>query len=405
MDMPLHIFRLSLMFLGNLIYLMCGIKYYPPKMIMFISRFVTGLGAGVIAVLKTYAVNASTVKDRSRSISLSAGSFALGLTIGPAIQIVFVPLGYPGIKLIGDLNLDMYTAPAFMGLIVNLICAILVTLLFQESTVGLQKKLPILNEDHARFFALPRCDRIAVTICILTRFAQMFVITNLETLGAPISMTIFGYNKQETVWFNSLMHGGFGFIGFLIYAISVYYDVGKMINFRIGTCVGMLALVVFHLITFPWWFFPGSIPYQEEYINVSGIMVHNPDPVGCRPTFEWCKTTPKMNPILFFVTFIFIVGPAFSVINVSMNTVFSTLLGPRNQGTMQGVLLLSGSVARMSLFAGYGPRPAWGVEILFAGFCAFLWIDFYERIVPLKLPQHLSAGDMFESKHGLVFKF
>ncbi|VDP06017.1 unnamed protein product [Heligmosomoides polygyrus] len=65
-------------------------------------------------------------------------------------------------------------------------------------------------------------------ICILTRFAQMFVITNLETLGAPISLNIFGWNKQETVQYNSVMQGGFGFVSFLIYAFSVYYDVGKM---------------------------------------------------------------------------------------------------------------------------------------------------------------------------------
>lgn len=51
---------------------------------------------GVIAVLKTYAVTASTVEDRSRSIALNSGAFALGLTVGPAIQIVFNPIGYPG---------------------------------------------------------------------------------------------------------------------------------------------------------------------------------------------------------------------------------------------------------------------------------------------------------------------
>ncbi|RCN51043.1 hypothetical protein ANCCAN_02830, partial [Ancylostoma caninum] len=64
---------------------------------------------GVNTVLRTYAVTASTVSDRSRSISLNSGSFALGLTIGPAIQIIFSPIGYPGTKLIGSLYLDMYT--------------------------------------------------------------------------------------------------------------------------------------------------------------------------------------------------------------------------------------------------------------------------------------------------------
>ncbi|VDM63510.1 unnamed protein product [Angiostrongylus costaricensis] len=128
------------------------------------------------------------------------------------------------------------TAPAFMGLIVNIICAFLVIFFFHESNAGLQRKVSLENgrtEEHARFFALPKYDRMAVMTCIFTRFAQMFVIANLET----------------------------------------------------------------------------------------------------------------------------------------------------------------------HLFTEFGPRPAWGMEIVFAGFCAFLWIHFYKRIIPLKLPQNLSSGDMFKSKY------
>ncbi|VDL73920.1 unnamed protein product [Nippostrongylus brasiliensis] len=338
---------LALTMTGNCLYMLCAVTPISPKWMMMISRCFTGLGAGMITVLRTYAVNASTPSNRARSIALNAGCFSLGITIGPAIQIIFSPLGYPGFKLAGSLNLDMYTAPAFMGIVVNAISACLVVFVFRESSVGVSKKIITENEDHVRFFALPQYDRWAITICILTRFAQMFVITNLETLGAPISLNIFGWNKQETVQYNSLMHGGFGFISFVIYAFSVYYDVGKMINHRIGTCVGMLALVLFHVITFPWWGLSGTIPYQQEFATVNGTLISIADPVGCRPSFEWCSTTPPMNPVLFVVAYILIVGPAFSIINVSMNTVFSTLIGPRNQGTMQGVLLLSGSMARM----------------------------------------------------------
>ncbi|KAE9414081.1 hypothetical protein Angca_001025, partial [Angiostrongylus cantonensis] len=103
-------------------------------------------------------------------------------------------------------------------------------------------------------------------------------------MGTPISMTIIAWSKQQTVLYNSLVLGSFGLIRFLIYAIFVYYDIGKIcvkqtalvtllfrdqtlsfrIDRRISTCAGMLALLAFHLITFPWWFLPGSIPYQEE---------------------------------------------------------------------------------------------------------------------------------------------
>lgn len=50
-------------------------------------------------------------------------------------------------------------------------------------------------------------------------------------------------------------------------------------------------------------------------------------------------------------------------------------------------------------------RPAWAMEIVFAGTAAALWIIFYHRLVPLKLPEHLKQGERYKSKHGPVYKF
>ncbi|PAV63300.1 hypothetical protein WR25_02411 isoform E [Diploscapter pachys] len=248
---------------------------------------------------------------------------------------------------------------------------------------------------------------IGVFVCIATRFAQMFVITNLETIGPPLSMTMFSWNKQETVRYNSLQHLGFGAVSFVIYVFSVKYDLGKKINHRIGTICGLSGLVIFHLLTFPWWGMTRKIDYQQEYIEINGTLVKNPDPLGCKPSFDWCQYTPRINEYLYIISYMTICGLSFSLINVSMNTVFSTMLGPRNQGTMQGILLLSGSTARMcgpifvaNLFTKFGPRPAWAMEIVFAGTAAALWIIFYHRLVPLKLPEHLKQGERYKSKHG-----
>uniref|UniRef100_A0A1I7XE34 MFS domain-containing protein n=1 Tax=Heterorhabditis bacteriophora TaxID=37862 RepID=A0A1I7XE34_HETBA len=273
---------LVLMFLGNIVYLMCGLTMLQPKWTMFISRLITGLGAGVITVLRTYAVNASTVKDRSRSISLNAGSFAMGLTIGPGkvfykkpkdyrfentsiistdvnsnknwlkltIQIIFTPLGYPGYRITSGLQLDMYTG----------VRSIHDFLLFPIMIVWQLWFAYVLDS--------PRC----LLLPILKRRMLVF------------SIFIKNYRKQ----------------------LNIFSD-----------------------------------------IIVNGSRILNPDPVGCRSSFAWCEYTPAISSILFISTYIFVVGPAFSFINVSMNTVFSTLLGPRNQGTMQGLLLVSGSIARM----------------------------------------------------------
>lgn len=101
---------------------------------------------------------------------------------------------------------------------------------------------------------------------------------------------------------------------------------------------------------------------------LNGTVVPNPnEPVGCRPSFEWCKTNPPVNVWLYYSTYIVLVGSAFPILNIYMNTLYSTIIGPRNQvphqtshffqGTMQGLLLFSGSCARMigPIFVAYVP--------------------------------------------------
>ncbi|CAD6188748.1 unnamed protein product [Caenorhabditis auriculariae] len=363
-----------IMTLGNVLYLLSPVLSISPSWVIFYSRLTTGIGAGVLSVLRNYAVLASTPQDRSRSISLNAGCFALGLTIGPAIQIFFTPLGYPGFHLIGDFSMNMYTAPAYFGIFLNILCISLIIFFFKESSVGIMKKTVAENDEHTRFFALPKPSKAAIATCIATRFAQMFVITNIETIGAPLAMTMFNWNKKETVTYNSIMHAGFGAISFILYALNVFFNLGKNINHRIGSAMGLIGIVIFHLVTFPWWGLPGKITYQETYINVNGTTILNPDPIGCRPGYQWY--------------------------NFALS------------GTMQGILMLSGSVARMcgpiivsKVFTAWGPRPAWIMEILVAGGAATLWAIFYKKTVPLKLPNSLSAGSIYRNKHGLVYKF
>jgi hypothetical protein len=63
----------------------------------------------VLQLLRTYAATASTKEDRTKAIAFvtgklafwqfeneSSGGFALGMSSGPALQLVFIPLGYPG---------------------------------------------------------------------------------------------------------------------------------------------------------------------------------------------------------------------------------------------------------------------------------------------------------------------
>uniref|UniRef100_A0A0K0D3X5 MFS domain-containing protein n=1 Tax=Angiostrongylus cantonensis TaxID=6313 RepID=A0A0K0D3X5_ANGCA len=80
------------------------------------------------------------------------------------------------------------------------------------------------------------------------------------------------------------------------------------------------------------------------------------------------------NPVTFWlygVLYCTLLAAAFPFVTVSMNTLFSKILGPRRQGTMQGIMLMAGSLARVvgplvvsSLFQLHGPVPVWSIEFL-----------------------------------------
>uniref|UniRef100_A0A1I7WUP3 MFS domain-containing protein n=1 Tax=Heterorhabditis bacteriophora TaxID=37862 RepID=A0A1I7WUP3_HETBA len=103
------------------------------------------------------------------------------------------------------------------------------------------------------------------------------------------------------------------------------------------------------------------------YSDVTG---HGLEEVGCNPKkFRWCHYTHEVNFWLYAILYCTVLAACFPLVNVSMNTLFSKILGSRRQGTMQGIMLMSGSLARTlgpllvsTLFEQYGPEPVWGLE-------------------------------------------
>lgn len=56
--------------------------------------------------------------DRAKALASSGGAALVGLTIGPAVQLVFNFMGAEGVSL-GPLVLSQYTAPAVLAIVIN----------------------------------------------------------------------------------------------------------------------------------------------------------------------------------------------------------------------------------------------------------------------------------------------
>ena len=94
--------------------------------------------AGQISLLRSFASMASTSKDRARALALMAGAQSFSGTVGPAVQIIFTPLGAEGVPLFSGLKLSMYTAPAFLGCILSAVSLLVLLTAFRELYAGLE---------------------------------------------------------------------------------------------------------------------------------------------------------------------------------------------------------------------------------------------------------------------------
>jgi len=166
--------------------------------------------------------------------------------------------------------------------------------------------------------------------------------------------------------------------------------------------LSLLGLALFHLLTYSWPFLPTHVlrynstsesRLDSNHVPIVYTGADSGNPLGCNmERFYWCDHLHQIDVRLYYSSYVLLIGLSFPVLNIAMTTLFSTILGPRRQGTQQGVLQMSGGVARMvgpvvisSLYSLYGPTMAWNCELLVIGVTLLLWAAFYCRMVPLKV--------------------
>ncbi|KAI6192057.1 hypothetical protein M3Y97_00294900 [Aphelenchoides bicaudatus] len=374
---------------GNIIYIIA--QMFPPRSLYLIltARLIVGIGAGNISILKSYVMMASNVADRSRAIAMVTGAIATGSMIGPGLQMAFTWSGYPGIKLMDNLLINMYTLPAVAACIINIVGLISLWLLFVERYSGLANEKTKGEVGHKK---LPKPDIVAVLIVHLTLFGQRFVFTNLETLLPVISQTVFGWKKAEVLFNLGMAHSILSMVALAVNLIFVTFKMERLLNFRAGCLCAIGGLIVFHLITLDWPFLSGSLKTysQQEY---EFALLNGSEITGCNvERYNWCKDARQLNAWVFYGAYILFIGSCFPSINITLNTLFSKILGPRRISTHQGLLQTTGAVARLtgpllisSLYTISGLRLSWTLEIILLSFVIVCWLKFYDRMVPLQI--------------------
>lgn len=77
------------------------------------------------------------------------------------------------------------------------------------------------------------------------------------------------------------------------------------------------------------------------------------------------------------------------LIQINLDILYSKVLGPIKQGTLQGVFIACAQILNVVgpltfsyLYTLYGPRILWGLEIGVCSFAIVLFIFFYPRMIP-----------------------
>ncbi|KAK6025043.1 hypothetical protein OSTOST_09069, partial [Ostertagia ostertagi] len=228
---------------------------------------------------------------------------------------------------------------------------------------------------------LPSPCVIAVLVCVSTRFVQIFGSATIATLGSAFSMLMFSFNKEEAVIASAASHLGAGVIGVALYFVFIFYDLTKCIRPRRATILVMISYACLFLFTLPWPFLPSKV---EISINGSDA--------GCfSDRFSWCDDLTQVSPVVYYTMFVFVFGFGVSIMNIAITTLYSEVIGPRRQGTLQGLFQMSGSIGRMLaplitsfLYTAFGPQVPWLTDIALISVIIVSWILFRKKMVPLE---------------------
>ncbi|CAJ0937304.1 unnamed protein product, partial [Mesorhabditis belari] len=266
---------------------------------MLTARFLCGIGAGTLGVLRSFAATASAPKDRLQAIAISSAGLTAGLSVGPTIQLMFMPIGSVGWTFFG-VPFNQYTTPGYFVCIICLICVIILHTIFEENYVGI-----ISDDEKAQnpWLVIPKFDRIPVGILFFVWSCMCSVGAAVYSVASPLTMAMYGWSSDEAVSYNALLQTGSCATSGITYLFLAKTRYGKM-DRRAQICLGMSTFIIYMLAVYPWFFYEGPL----EFANANGI--------------------------------------GFPTIVAPLNALFSEIVGPRKQSFLQGWLTFSGSTCQ-----------------------------------------------------------
>ncbi|KAI1720641.1 major facilitator superfamily domain-containing protein 8 [Ditylenchus destructor] len=404
------VFAKAMALVSCLLYMTIEVMQADRKWAFFLFELFLGISMGAANVFRTHIAMASTEADRSKAVGICSLAPAIGLLIGPMIQLCFTALKYPGVSFIFGTHINLFTAPILLTIIISSIGICLLLFCFdgrmrirsqniipddlqctneiEQNTCVISSKDDSLKSsvttlDEATLPKAPKFDWIAVFVCFLTKAVLNLTLMNFITVGPPYIMMVFQWSSSEAVKYQSITMGMIALHIIFWNLAYVFFNLRKRLTERRALVISLTILFVTYLVTYPWPFLPNTIPYQNTTESTSGETS-----LGCPARFDWCATTTAVNMPIFIGGMIITMGAALPLSQINLDILYSKILGNIKQGTMQGLFVFSGDGLNIILpimlseaYMVYGPTYIWQVIMICIAACIILWIFFYPRMV------------------------
>ncbi|CAB3396782.1 unnamed protein product [Caenorhabditis bovis] len=344
--------------------------------IVLVSRLLTGLGVGNMAVFRTYAATASLPKDRMKAISMQTASIITGFSVGPVISAAFTFLGSHGIR-IGVLRFSMYNTAGFAMVILCIASCIALLIWFNESYVGILGK-SVLESDN---FVIPRYNVFALFVCGYSCTIATVLASGIAIMSSPLTQALYGWSHAELITYNGILNAISCLVSILT-SVVLSMTLLQHLDKRVQILIGSVVFLVSQVLMWPWSFYPGPLRSNTTENGLDMCPVH----------YEWCEHTHQSPHLVYILYAVLFMGVAFALVENAAGSLLSEVIGPRKQGLIQGIFGSASSLAPffstlavMNLFSEFGYGYVILLQATFTIVEIVLVILGWSQLVPVKL--------------------
>ncbi|PAV87400.1 hypothetical protein WR25_07089 isoform A [Diploscapter pachys] len=279
------IFGRLLAFSACVLYIFVEFLPYGRRYLMGFCYLLFAIASSSSIILRAYIVQVSSHNDRLRACSGFAAAQLLSIVAGPICQLIFAWIKYPGYSLLPNIHFHIYSAPVWVAASSNFISIAIIVYCLHEV---MQKKNKLKKSGK---------------------------------LTTPLLMTSFGWDGNFTV---QVLSGAMLLVGILAILIAVAFAAFKSVTKIPQRYLLLSSLVMFlllYFLTYPYPIVSSTIP--EYNATTKG---------GCNTAeYSWCEGAGTTSPWLFLPIIIGIMGIAFPLAMIALDTIYSKVLGKINQ--------------------------------------------------------------------------